>query len=280
MENHESWGKRKDSEGQPFGLRPWTGISTNVAFRELRFSILIGISGRLRLCVDEQEFSVESGQILTITSMQMVEISAVDGEGWILDFSYDGFCRDEADRMLVYDNGLFCHFGLNQVLDLDPLAADRLGWILRRLEEEGRGDGWGAVQARHSLVKLVLVEAARAKLAKQAELLYRPETLMLRYLDLVRSSFEVRPSIGSLAKELGVSSAALDDACRRSTNESPQQLRDDLVVLEARRMLRYGGLSVKEVAAELGFADPLYFSRFFHKQTKTRPRDQLRRNLA
>ncbi|MEK7393516.1 MAG: helix-turn-helix domain-containing protein [Fibrobacterota bacterium] len=277
----ESNGKATDGEGtRPFRLRSWDALAGVAAFRELRFAVLLGCSGNLRIEVDDMEFDVGPAQALTITPMQMVKASVATGAGWVLDFTYDGICHDEVDRGLVYDNGLFCHFGINQVLNLDPDAFARVEGIMGRLAAELECAPWGAHMACHSLVKLLLVEIARAKLGAQKVPLYRPDALMLRYLDLVRSSFQERPKIPSLAKRLGVSVATLDDACRRSTDESPQQLRDDLVVLEARRLLRYGGQSVKEVAASLGFADPLYFSRFFHKQTRTRPRDQLRRNLS
>lgn len=265
---------------EPFRSRNWNELSRASSYREHRFALLAGGTGTLRIGIDDQEHSVGPAQVLTITPMQMVEVLAVSGEGRVVDFTYDGICRDEADRALVYDNGLFCHFGLNQVLDLDRPARLRIDGLLERIDAELADRAWGAHAACHSLVKLVLVEAARAKMAFQRTPLYKPDALMLRFLDLVRSDFKERPTIASLARRLGVSVAALDDACRRSTNESPQQLRDDLVVLEARRLLRYGSVSVKEVASALGFADPLYFSRFFHKQTQTRPRDQLRRNLA
>jgi AraC-like DNA-binding protein len=38
-------------------------------------------------------------------------------------------------------------------------------------------------------------------------------------------------------------------------------------MIEARRKLQYSSLSVKELAYELGFSDPDYFSRFFKKCT-------------
>ena len=38
-------------------------------------------------------------------------------------------------------------------------------------------------------------------------------------------------------------------------------------MIEAQRKLRYSNLSVKELAYELGFNDPDYFSRLFKKST-------------
>jgi len=45
-----------------------------------------------------------------------------------------------------------------------------------------------------------------------------------------------------------------------------------LIASEAKRLFMYEKLSVKEVAYELGFNDPFYFSNFFKKQTKQSPK--------
>jgi AraC-like DNA-binding protein len=41
-----------------------------------------------------------------------------------------------------------------------------------------------------------------------------------------------------------------------------------LMAAEARRLLTYETLSIKEIAYRLGFSDPFYFSNFFKKHTR------------
>jgi len=43
------------------------------------------------------------------------------------------------------------------------------------------------------------------------------------------------------------------------------------VMLEARRLLYYSQLNVKEITHKLGYDDPAYFSRLFKKATNTTP---------
>ncbi len=45
-----------------------------------------------------------------------------------------------------------------------------------------------------------------------------------------------------------------------------------LIASEAKRLLTYQNMAVKEVAAALGFNDPFYFSNFFKKQTGISPK--------
>ena len=58
---------------------------------------------------------------------------------------------------------------------------------------------------------------------------------------------------------------------------------DARAVHEAKRELAYSTLSVKQIAAALGFRDEAYFGRFFRKQTGLRPtefRERARNRLA
>lgn len=55
-------------------------------------------------------------------------------------------------------------------------------------------------------------------------------------------------------------------------SKPPTQYALDLRMEEARRLLSETSLSVKEIAAELHFADQLYFSRLFHRHESVSPR--------
>lgn len=52
---------------------------------------------------------------------------------------------------------------------------------------------------------------------------------------------------------------------------SPMEVVHRRLALEARRLLRYTNASAVQVAAELGFDDPSYFSRFYRRMTGVRP---------
>ncbi|HAS46373.1 MAG TPA: hypothetical protein DCS93_38185 [Microscillaceae bacterium] len=74
-------------------------------------------------------------------------------------------------------------------------------------------------------------------------------------------------SIEQVAQELGISSSLLYKIVKKSTQQSPKQYLASLLVIEAQRRLLYSPISVKELAYDLGFSDPSYFSRFFKKYT-------------
>ena len=79
------------------------------------------------------------------------------------------------------------------------------------------------------------------------------------------------------ARSIGTTVRTLTRLTQRHLGHSPQALINRRLALEAQRLLRYTGASASAVAAELGFADPSYFSRFYLRMTGRRPQDVRRR---
>ena len=52
---------------------------------------------------------------------------------------------------------------------------------------------------------------------------------------------------------------------------TPSDFIKNRIILEAKRQLLYSEQSVKEIAFDLGFNDPAYFSRFFTKAMQKSP---------
>jgi AraC family transcriptional activator of pobA len=75
------------------------------------------------------------------------------------------------------------------------------------------------------------------------------------------------------ARRLGVSETSLNRLCRRTVGCTAFDLIRQRLALEARRRLVYGTSAIGRVAAELGFKDPAYFSRFFRRQSGTTPHE-------
>jgi AraC-like DNA-binding protein len=78
--------------------------------------------------------------------------------------------------------------------------------------------------------------------------------------------------VAAYAREIATSEAALRKACVRVAGQSPTQLVQGRMLIEAERQLRYTGMSITQIAYYLGFEDPGYFSRFFAKGMGASPR--------
>jgi AraC-like DNA-binding protein len=73
------------------------------------------------------------------------------------------------------------------------------------------------------------------------------------------------PGLGEIAQHAGLAPEYLCREFKRITGCTPIVYRDSQRIIAAKRMLRYSGRSIKEIAELLGFADVYYFSRVFKK---------------
>ncbi|MCC8173154.1 MAG: helix-turn-helix domain-containing protein, partial [Odoribacter sp.] len=72
-------------------------------------------------------------------------------------------------------------------------------------------------------------------------------------------------------KHLGIGEKTLSKEVKLLTGKTPKLYIDERLTLEAKRLLSYSLLTVKEICFELGFDEPTNFGKFFKKQTGITP---------
>jgi AraC-like DNA-binding protein len=88
---------------------------------------------------------------------------------------------------------------------------------------------------------------------------------------LVEHMHDLEFRSGDAMKDLPMSADHLRKLFRKATGHTPAQYLINLRVAEAKRLLKSGLLTAKQVAARVGIDDPYYFSRLFFKATGQRP---------
>ena len=84
---------------------------------------------------------------------------------------------------------------------------------------------------------------------------------------MVETNLTQQPAINTIAEKLSLTTNSLYRLVKEYSGTSPKDFFTNRLIIEAQRKLLYSNLSVKEIAYELGFNDPDYFSRFFKKCT-------------
>lgn len=164
-----------------------------------------------------------------------------------------------------------------------PLGKDAARSIAGQARILRRELGWAAPGHRSAVsgaLATIAVHALRGLVDHATE--HEPSRgrqadLVARYREMVEERFRVRRPIGLYASELGVSATTLRVACARIAGKSPAEILNLRTLLEAKRALCYSNQTVAEIAYNLGFIDPAYFSRAFTKYAGCSPR-QFRRN--
>jgi len=99
----------------------------------------------------------------------------------------------------------------------------------------------------------------------------RAHQCFTRFQALLELHYPDHWPIARYARLVGMSEGRLNRLCRVQRARSAFELLQQRVLREARRRLAYVGISVAQVARELGFRDPAYFCRFFKRHTGLSP---------
>lgn len=143
--------------------------------------------------------------------------------------------------------------------------ANELRELLALLVREFDANRPGRTEALRAHAVLLALWFARRETADTMVAGLPHDMLVDKFRALLETHFRAHWSIGAYAKALGVTPDHLSRRCRAATGLGAQDLVQGRLMLEARRLLAYTPAAVAEIAHQLGFDDPAYFSRVFAK---------------
>lgn len=157
---------------------------------------------------------------------------------------------------------------------------DRDALFMRELRRETELDAAYAPAVQDSLLEALFWRVVRdlpsEALSETVRRLPRREALREQIVAVLHGHIGGNPTVRTLAVETRMSPRHLTNLCQTFFGEPPARLLLKLKLRRAEDLLRFREMSVKEVSAELGFANPYHFSRAFrrhHGRAPSRMRD-------
>lgn len=212
--------------------------------------------------VDFNQYAIAPGTIIFISPGQIHSFDTKhDQEGYVLKI-----CAE------LFDD--FVSLSCVTVQDKDSAALEMLIGAMQ--EELKKEDSLGHREALHALVKLfvIMVRRSYAEINPSAPNPHKVSyKAFLNFRKLIEENYCRLHTVKDYAALLNVSSKTLTLYVNECSKYSPLELINNRIILEAKRLLRYSVLSVKEIAFRLGFEDPSYFAKFFKRLVKQSPAD-------
>ena len=212
--------------------------------------------------VDFNQYAIAPGTIFFISPGQIHSFDTKhDQEGYVLKI-----CAE------LFDD--FVSLSCVTVQDKDSAALEML--VAAMQEELKKEDSLGHREALHALVKLfvIMVRRSYAGMNPSAPNPHKVSyKAFLNFRKLIEENYCRLHTVKDYASLLNVSSKTLTLYVNECSKYSPLELINNRIILEAKRLLRYSVLSVKEIAFRLGFEDPSYFAKFFKRLVKQSPAD-------
>ncbi len=265
MEHIISFIENKESYKLPFGIEI-TGITfPDPGYRVERIKSKIYcleyvIAGEGTAAVDRTEFSPAAGDVYILPAGHDHRYASSRTNPW------------EKIWMNVYGplcDTLFSVYRLEQVYHVRALNLYPLFSEFVRICEEKDSRQQDILQRCSLLFHEILVKISR-HLYEQP---HSGNQAVRRVIEYIDRNAQLSLSIETLARIACLSSSQLTRVFSKEMNCTPYEYLLQQKIRLAKQMLQGTGLSVKQVAYEVGFTDEHYFSNVFRKRVGTAPRD-------
>ena len=99
----------------------------------------------------------------------------------------------------------------------------------------------------------------------------RTDELFNTFLSLLREHCSTERSVEFYAQKMGITPKYLSLILKKKSGRNASKLIDEAVVYEAKRLLKYSGLSIREIAIKLNFASQSFFGKYFKQRVGVSP---------
>lgn len=236
------------------------------------YTILWIKKGKGTYNIDFNSHSFEGDTLLFLTPGEMFSISSEEiKEAYKLTFIRDFYCIETHDKAIACNGVLF-----NNIYEspfIKPCKEDsiKLSFIIESIIDELSQNSTAQYDMLQSYLKQFIIHAVRIKKEHHVIKDDSESRLFKDFSLLVEQNFKQLHSITDYANRLGISPKSLSKHFQKLGTTTPSIFLKNRIILEAKRELFYTNKTVKEIAFDLGFNDPAYFTRFFTKATKKSP---------
>lgn len=219
--------------------------------------------------LDKYFFSADTFFFLPAYQISTHELMSADAKGYYCHFDNEIFnCKWLKPDILT--EFTFLQFIGNPLITIDNDTRKHLLNLLERLESEYEHNAdYNLDVIRVNLLALLMEVKRFAKQEKVTE--NAALRIAQQYKNKLSRYIYEKSTVAEYAAMLSVSPNHLNKCVKAATGKSAQELLGEMVLLEAKVLLRQTSLTVNEIAWKIGKEDPSDFIRFFKSKTGQTP---------
>ncbi len=236
------------------------------------YSIFWINSGEAIHATEFVEYSLKADTILFVPpglKHRMYIDKSVSGT-YIL-FNEDFIQYNRKNHVPLKEYRLFNNSDFKSLITVVPERREKLNNITGLIFDELQNSDDYSQDIVLNLLHLFLLESRRIfdqqNQAPKEEPDTTPDTTIIKFKQLIEENFTREKNVSPYAEMLNMNPSCLNELTKRTTGITAGELIRNRVIDETKKLLYSSSISGKEIAFQLGFDDPAYFSRFFRKYT-------------
>lgn len=219
--------------------------------------------------IDFEEFDVRQNRLFIVSPLQV--------HFWKLNTNTNISLIQFSEQILHFNNesvsNLLSMLMMNRnYLDLASEQATEVFTIAQKLEKESfETDNFSADIIRGYLIVLCRLIERMAKITEVSKPVSKKGNQMQLFLMLVEKNFNRNKGVSYYASKLNITPNYLNMLCKKHFGRSAGEMITSRIMLEAKRLLYHTKSDISQVAFDLGYEDPSYFTRAFKKAERKTP---------
>lgn len=213
-------------------------------------------------------FFISPNQVLSIENLCVKS-------GHFIFYNRDFYCIQIHDEEVACDGLLFNNINNISMTAVPLQEADFVDHVFHHIENEFMLQDSSQEEMLRTYLKQLLIKSTR--LWKQQHLggvlsdQNNDSDSFRRFTQLVDAHYKEKHTVADYADLMLIAPKTLTHRFKRMNLPQPNEVIKNRIILEAKRLLVHTAMSAKEIAYELGYDDPAYFSRLFFIKTGESP---------
>lgn len=214
--------------------------------------------------IDFEDYTISDDEIVIIYPGQIVMLDIHDKEGYLFVIDNESFFDINQHLQSDYLNG----YSSNVFVKPDDETKEVLNKLMPLIIKEY--DNHNRIKLMKSYMEAFLFHLS-ASFENSERSKSMPDRLIVELLRLADTHFISERETDFYANKLGLSNKRVNEIFAKGTGKTIKQYLHERLLFEMKKEIRLGTRSLKEIAFDLGFSEPAYFTRFFKQQTGMTP---------
>jgi AraC family transcriptional activator of pobA len=257
------------------------GVEARRMDRPLLIYTLIYIKqGNGHCSIDNRKVALQAGTVILVSPYNYLHAEHVlYTQGTVILFTEEFFCRSLQQEQLLY-KAIFTpsyqqHFSLPE----QEVSRQYFQSLVSMFVWEYRlgKDALLKFDQLHNMllgIVLYLHKLQLEHIGTQLDLVEPyAKSQFVQFVQLLNAHFREESSLQFYADKMNVSLLQLTQICKKGIGWTPKAMMQEKLLREAKRLLMYDSMSVKEISYNLGFTEPTNFVKFFQQHTKISPKN-------
>lgn len=240
-------------------------------------TIGVTVSGTTRLRINGKPYELRPNTLFIFTENTVIEQvkASIRSSGYMLTYSRSYLNRIHVDTQDVIS--IYHGFMGEPCITVDPDEASYINDLSKLMRATLAGDATTANRDRvlaalfAAMFHYVMGIIPKHTFVGQADVSNRTDELFNRFVVLLREHCRTQRSVEFYAAQMGITPKYLSLILKKKSGRNASKLIDEAVVYEAKRLLKYSGLSIGEISDNLNFTSQSFFGKYFKQRVGVSP---------